>query len=49
MVCQGAVISTEHGLTVFIAKVPIVRIAREEERPRPLLQQIWEILGNCPT
>ena len=44
--CQGAVIGTEDGLTVFIAKVPIARIAREEERRRPLLQQIWENLDT---
>ena len=41
----------EDGLTVLIAEVPIAevpiaevpiaRIAREEERQRPLLQQIW--------
>ena len=44
----------EDGLTVLIAEVPIAevpiaevpiaRIAREEERQRPLLQQIWENL-----
>ena len=42
--CQDAVIGTEDGPTVFIAKVPIARIEREEERQRPSLQEIWENL-----
>jgi len=43
-VCQDDVIGTEDGLTVFIAKIPIARIATEEERQRPLLQEMWENL-----
>jgi hypothetical protein len=45
-VCQGVVIGTEHALNVVIAKVPIARIAIEEERQRPLLHHIWENLDT---